>query len=215
MDFNSLNWHTIFLVGGGNVLGKAVSSSGLLAYISGDITHGKRWYLAVFRWKPHFWTAQVTYLNFIHAALPLSQPWVALLVILLFCLTAATFVSHTVASLVLMPVISSLGISIGMPEIAVIGSAFASKSRILVGSNAESALMGLIVMHVCSVSAAMALPFSSFPNVNSVLIVDDVQRPYLGVSDFVKTGLPLSLLCTLLIATVGYLLIKLIIAPQG
>jgi hypothetical protein len=32
-----------------------------------------------------------------------------------------------------------------------------------------------------SVSAAMALPFSSFPNVNSLLIVDDFQKPYLKV----------------------------------
>lgn len=49
----------------------------------------------------------------------------ALVIILLFCLTAATFVSHTVASLILMPVIATLGISLGMPEIAVMGSAFA------------------------------------------------------------------------------------------
>lgn len=59
------------------------------------------------------------------AALPLGQPWMALVIILLFCLTAATFVSHTVASLILMPVIATLGISLGMPEIAVMGSAFA------------------------------------------------------------------------------------------
>lgn len=57
----------------------------------------------------------------------------------------------------------------------------------------------------------MALPFSSFPNVNSVLLVDDFQRPYLGVSDFVRTGLPLSVICVFLIATFGYLLIKTII----
>jgi di/tricarboxylate transporter len=62
-----------------------------------------------------------------------------------------------------------------------------------------------------TVSAAMALPFSSFPNVNSVLIVDDFQRPYLTVGDFVKTGLPLSIVCVFLIATFGYLLIKNII----
>lgn len=41
VDFNSLSWHTIFLVGGGNVLGKAVSSSGLLGYISAGITEGE------------------------------------------------------------------------------------------------------------------------------------------------------------------------------
>lgn len=57
----------------------------------------------------------------------------------------------------------------------------------------------------------MALPFSSFPNVNSVLIVDDFQKPYLGVTDFVRTGLPLSVICVFLIATLGYGLIKLII----
>jgi phosphate transporter len=57
----------------------------------------------------------------------------------------------------------------------------------------------------------MALPFSSFPNVNSVLIVDDLQRPYLVVRDFVATGLPLSLLTALLVVTLGFMLIKVII----
>eukprot|EP01038_Epipyxis_sp_PR26KG_P009656 gene9656-12998_t len=37
VDFNSLSWHTLFLVGGGNVLGKAAESSGLLAYLSDGI----------------------------------------------------------------------------------------------------------------------------------------------------------------------------------
>lgn len=45
--------------------------------------------------------------------------------IILFTLTTATFVSHTVAALILMPVISTLGITLGTPEVAVIGSAFA------------------------------------------------------------------------------------------
>lgn len=64
---------------------------------------------------------------------------------------------------------------------------------------------------MCAVSAAMILPFSSFPNVNSVLIVDDFQRPYLDVKDFIKTGLPMTLLTFLLIATVGYGLIDCIV----
>ena len=41
VDFNSLSWHTLFLVGGGNVLGKAIASSGLLGYLSDAITYGK------------------------------------------------------------------------------------------------------------------------------------------------------------------------------
>ena len=56
----------------------------------------------------------------------------------------------------------------------------------------------------------MALPFSSFPNVNSLLIVDDFNRQYLSVKDFVKVGLPLSLVAIFLIATVGQMLIWLI-----
>ena len=64
------------------------------------------------------------------------------------------------------------------------------------------------MMFVYAVSSAMALPFSSFPNVNSVLIVDDFQKPYLGVQDFMTTGLPLSLLATVLVATLGYALIE-------
>ena len=158
VDFNSLSWHTLMLVGGGNVLGKAVESSGLLAYLADGITE----------------------------SLPLGRPWMALVYILLFCGGIATFVSHTVASIILMPVIARIGVSIQIPEVVVIGSAFA-------------------------VSAAMALPFSSFPNVNSLLIMDDFHRPYLKVQDFIRTGLPMSLLTILLIATIGFALINIII----
>jgi phosphate transporter len=158
VDFNSLSWHTLILIGGGNVLGKAVESSGLLTYLTIGIT----------------------------SSLPVTRPWIALLYILLFCGTIATFVSHTVASIILMPAIARIGLSMHMPEVVVIGSAFA-------------------------VSAAMALPFSSFPNVNSLLILDDFQRPYLKVPDFIKTGLPMSLITILLIATVGASFINLIV----
>jgi di/tricarboxylate transporter len=37
VDFNALSWHTLFLLGGGSVLGKAISSSNLLNYISDQI----------------------------------------------------------------------------------------------------------------------------------------------------------------------------------
>ena len=49
------------------------------------------------------------------------------------------------------------------------------------------------VLYLSTVSAAMALPFSSFPNVNSLLVVDDFQRPYLAVQDFVISGVPMSI----------------------
>ena len=113
VDFNSLSWHTLFLVGGGNVLGKAVQVSGLLEYLADGIID----------------------------TLPLRNPWLALIFILSFVLTISIFVSHTVASIILMPIIARIGVSLQIPEVVVIGSAFA-------------------------VSGAMALPFSSFPNVN-------------------------------------------------
>ena len=57
----------------------------------------------------------------------------------------------------------------------------------------------------------MALPFSSFPNVNSLLILDDFQKPYLSTMDFALSGGILSVLSIFLIATVGYYLIENII----
>ena len=41
VDFNSLSWHTLMLLGGGSVLGKAVESSGLLALLSEGIIGGE------------------------------------------------------------------------------------------------------------------------------------------------------------------------------
>lgn len=154
VDFNSLSWHTLFLVGGGNVLGKAIETSGLLSHI----------------------------VNVIISFLPLSHPWVSLLCILCFTGTVATFVSHTVAAIILTPVIAHIGVVLGIPEVTVLGSAFA-------------------------ISGAMALPFSSFPNVNSLLLLDDFHKPYLSVMDFIKTGVPMSLITIFLIATLGWWLI--------
>jgi phosphate transporter len=59
-----------------------------------------------------------------------------------------------------------------------------------------------------AISAAMALPFSSFPNVNSLLLVDDFQQPYLNVKDFIKIGLPVSIMTIMLISTFGLWLIN-------
>jgi len=157
VDFNSLSWHTLFLVGGGNVLGKAVQVSGLLEYLAEGIID----------------------------ALPLRNPWLALVFILFFVMTISVFVSHTVSAIILMPIIARIGVSLQIPEVVVIGSAFA-------------------------VSGAMALPFSSFPNVNSLHIIDDFHRPYLSVRDFVRAGLPMSIITVLLIASLGFALINLV-----
>jgi di/tricarboxylate transporter len=43
----------------------------------------------------------------------------------MFCGTIATFVSHTVASIILMPIIAKIGVSLAIPQVVVVGSAFA------------------------------------------------------------------------------------------
>ena len=65
-------------------------------------------------------------LNYTHLiALPLDEPWVALIYILLFTGIIATFVSHTVAALIILPIVTKVGITMNMPEHIVISAAFA------------------------------------------------------------------------------------------
>lgn len=106
-----------------------------------------------------------------------------------------------------MPIITSIGQSLNMPEVMVIGTAFAGMyilHHLLITAQIIYFLHNIV-------SAAMGLPFSSFPNVNSLLIVDDFQRPYLNVQDYLKSGMLMSAIAIVLIATVGYALIELII----
>jgi phosphate transporter len=58
----------------------------------------------------------------------------------------------------------------------------------------------------------MALPFSSFPNINSLLVLDDHGQPYLQVQDFLRVGVTFSLVSVALIVTLGF---GLIIAVLG
>jgi phosphate transporter len=71
VDFNTLPWHTLFLLGGGSVLGEAVKSSGLLEGIAHSIM----------------------------AALPIHNTWLAMLCVFIFAFLIASFISHTVRSL--------------------------------------------------------------------------------------------------------------------
>ncbi|CAM9360297.1 unnamed protein product [Chrysoparadoxa australica] len=150
VDFNSFSWHTLFLLGGGNVLGKAISDSRLLHYLAKGIVHN----------------------------LPRDNQWLLLVEMVCATVVIATFVSHTVSAIILMPIIIKIGVDVGMP----------------------------VQLGVCSalaVSAASALPFSSFPNVMSLLQTDDFNHPYLTVTDFLKSGIPASLLAIAMIITMG------------
>jgi phosphate transporter len=145
VDLNSFAWHTLFLLGGSNVLGKVIESSQLLEHMSGAIKH----------------------------ALPDSRVLAAAELFFFACLMA-TFVSHSVAAIVIVPIIAHIGKSYDAVQDFSFGAALA-------------------------ISAAMALPFSSFPNVYCLLVTDDFQKPFLSGRDFFNIGVPASLLTVVFI----------------
>lgn len=114
-DFNNFLWTIIILASGGLCLGKAVTSSGLLHTIARSITSSV-------------------------AGLSLYG---VLFVFAALILVVATFISHTVAALILLPLVKEVGIGMNEPHpnLLVMGSAL-----------------------MCSV--AMGLPTSGFPNMS-------------------------------------------------
>lgn len=137
-DFNGLSWHLLFLLAGGNMLGVCTKESGLLT----DIVHSIRPFLEN------------------------NPPYVVLVVLILFVSVITTFVSHTVSSLLLSPVIV---------EIASVNPALPSAKT-------------LVFLNTLMMSASMTFPISSFPNVNSLLAEDEQARPYLEPKDFLLPG---------------------------
>ncbi|KAJ6125310.1 Sodium/sulfate symporter [Penicillium samsonianum] len=153
-DFNNFLWTIIILAAGGLCLGKAVTSSGLLHTIAMGIT------------------ARVEHLSLYS-------------VLLVFCsliLVMATFISHTVAALIILPLVRQIGVSMENPH-----------PNLLVMA---SALM-------CSV--AMGLPTSGFPNMTAIMTeVPQTGQRYLQVRHFLTRGIPASLMSFVVIVTLGY-----------
>ncbi|KAJ3218739.1 low-affinity phosphate transporter [Dinochytrium kinnereticum] len=152
-DWNSQLWTVVILAMGGTSLGKAVDSSGLLAEITSYIT-------------PHL--AGLT-------------PFLCILLFSGVVLVVASFISHTVAALILLPVVAQIGANLPDPQ-----------PRMFV--------MAIALM--CS--GAMGLPVSSFPNMNAISLEDHTGEPWLSVIDFIKVGLPASVVAWAGILGVGY-----------
>ncbi|KAJ5477461.1 transporter [Penicillium diatomitis] len=153
-DFNNFLWTIIILAAGGLCLGKAVTSSGLLHTIASGIT------------------ARVEHLSL----------YGVLIVFSVLILVIATFISHTVAALIILPLVRQIGVGMEEPH-----------PNLLVMA---SALM-------CSV--AMALPTSGFPNMTAIMTeVPQTGQRYLQVRHFLTRGIPASLMSFVVIVTVGY-----------
>lgn len=111
----------------------------------------------------------------IAGALGGASVWVIMLVFSGLVLSVGTFISHTVSAIVILPIVAKVGRD--LPD---------DHSRLLV--------FACVIM--CS--AAMALPVSSFPNANSFAVKNEAtKKSRLGVADFLKAGIPMSvsLLC--------------------
>ncbi|KAG0252916.1 low-affinity phosphate transporter [Mortierella polycephala] len=152
-DFNNFLWTVIILAMGGIALGKAVESSGLLHMIAMEVQG----------YVEEMTTFGVTC---VFASL---------------VLVIATFISHTVGALIILPIVAQVGATLPDPH-----------PRLLVMS---AALM-------CS--GAMGLPVSGFPNMNAIMMEDEVGQQYLNTADFLKVGVPSSVVACVVIITLGY-----------
>lgn len=174
-DFNNFLWTIIVLAAGGLSLGKAVSSSGLLHTIA------------------HAISARVAHFSI----------YGLLVVFAGLILVVATFISHTVAALIILPLVRQ------------------------VGSNMQEPHPNLLVMgSVLMASMAMGLPTSGFPNMSKFCLdiveslnafanrailaaaimmeVPETGQRYLRVKHFISRGIPSSLMAFAVVITVGY-----------
>ncbi|KAJ2610907.1 low-affinity phosphate transporter [Coemansia sp. RSA 1365] len=111
-------------------------------------------------------------------------------VLCVFCalvLVCCTFVSHTVGALIVLPIVAEVGARLPEPH-----------SRLLVMG---SALMA---------SGAMGLPVSGFPNMNAIMLEDNLGNPYLSTIDFFKVGVPSSIVAYFIIVSIAYVIMLLL-----
>ncbi|KAI5920910.1 SPX domain-containing protein [Camillea tinctor] len=117
-DFNNFPWTIIILAAGGLALGKAVKSSGLLHTVAESISR------------------EVEGMDL----------YIILLIFSSLTIVIATFISHTVAALIVLPLVFDIGKAMDEPH------------------------PNLLVMAAALMcSAAMALPTSGFPNMSAML----------------------------------------------
>ncbi|KAI0191309.1 SPX domain-containing protein [Astrocystis sublimbata] len=152
-DFNNFPWTIIILAAGGLSLGKAVESSGLLHTVAERIS------------------GQVHELDL----------YIVLLIFSSLALVIATFISHTVAALILLPLVHNIGKAMEEPH---------------------PNLLVMATTLMCS--AAMGLPTSGFPNMTAIMKEDATGERYLSVKHFITRGIPSSILSLLVVVTIGY-----------
>ncbi|KAF9072552.1 SPX domain-containing protein [Rhodocollybia butyracea] len=154
-DFEQFAWTIVFLAMGGIALGKGVTSSGLLD-ILGDL---------------------------IRKLVEGFSLYAIVLILSPIVLVVSTFISHTIASVLLVPIAKAVAVNPG-----------------------DQNLLIFVTALICS--TGMGMPVSGFPNQTAATQEDDLGKLYLSNVDFLKNGIPASVIATLVVSTVGYLLMR-------
>ncbi|CAG9956159.1 unnamed protein product [Clonostachys rosea f. rosea IK726] len=152
-DFNNFPWTIIILAAGGLSLGKAVRSSGLLHTVAGIVT------------------AKVEGMSL----------YGVLVVFSTLILVIATFISHTVAAVIFLPLVYDVGAAMELPHPNL-----------------------LVMAGVLMCSAAMGLPTSGFPNMTAIMKEDPAGHRYLQVKHFISRGVPSSFITLAVVVSLGY-----------
>ncbi|XBW38086.1 hypothetical protein QEN19_003673 [Hanseniaspora menglaensis] len=168
-DFNSFMWNIVILTMGGTTLGKAVINTGLLRIFAEFIAE-KVDGLSLFK---------------------------VVLIFGLIIVTLASFISHTVAAMILAPLMKELGKQLQTASVLKKGH-----------NNSHADLLVLITALLCS--AAAALPTSGFPNLCAISMCDDLGDKYLNVKEFIKLGFLISVFGYATIVTLGFILMQVV-----
>lgn len=153
-DLKNFPWNIVILAMGGIALGSAVSSSGLLSTIA----------------------------RALQRRIENDGAFAILCIFGILMLVVGTFVSHTVAAIIVVPLVQEVGDKLDDPKAAPL------------------LVFGCALLSSCG----MALPSSGFPNVTAISMTDKNGDRYLSVKTFITRGLPASLLSFLCVITLGY-----------
>jgi phosphate transporter len=147
-DFNAFLWNVVMLAMGGSVVGVVVNDSGLLRVVSLAISERVQGY----------------------------SMWVVTAIFSSLMLFVATFVSHSVSSIIMTPVVVQVANEL------VKGGMKANAPQVIV----------IVVTFVCSIG--MGMPISGFPNITAMSLEDGAGRTFINSGDFLKTGLIASII---------------------
>ena len=156
-----------------------------------------------------------------------------------FCalvLVCTTFVSHTVGAMVILPVVASVGTHLSQPHPQLLVMATALMCSCAMGlpvSGTSAALSRCYALRACRTALRFrpdavaaqrvgqahlraALVHTDgqrragFPNMTGIALEDATGKPYVLLTDFLKVGLPASVMSWVVVVTLGYCIMVMI-----